>query len=522
MAKILIVDDQRNMRTTLSMMLRGAGYEVDEAADGEQGAERGATGAYDVVLTDLRMGTKDGIDVLRSTKDAHPLTEVIVMTAYGTIESAVEAMRLGAFDYIQKPFTEQELLVKVAKALDNRRLAGEVTFLASEFKDRYKFENIIGRSRAVREVLGRIVRIAPTDAIVLITGESGTGKELVAKAIHANSKRAERPFVPVNCAAITETLLESELFGHAKGSFTGAVSARKGLFEEADGGTFFFDEIAETPITFQAKLLRAIQENEIRRVGENKAIRVNVRVIAATNQDLLDAVAEQRFRQDLYYRLNVARFQLPPLRERREDIPDLVGYFLEKFARKMGVRPKLHDNVIDSLMHFDFPGQHPGARAHDRAGRRADPDGRHHGRRPAAPAPSSSPHVAARRRRPGPRERGRLGRANGHRGGPARERREPRARRRASEHLADDALAKDDAARNHLRGPRLERAERDRSPRRRRSRRAASCPPRTAGRRASRLNGGCTSETPASFPPCTNGPGIDSPRRDERGMAIAE
>jgi two-component system response regulator HydG len=356
MAKILIVDDQRNMRTTLAMMLRGAGYEVDEAADGEQGAERGATGAYDVVLTDLRMGAKDGIDVLRATKDAHPLTEVMVMTAYGTIESAVEAMRLGAFDYLQKPFTEQELLVKVSKALDNRRLAGEVTFLASEFKDRYKFENIIGRSRAVREVLGRIVRIAPTDAIVLITGESGTGKELVAKAVHANSKRGERPFVPVNCAAITETLLESELFGHAKGSFTGAVSARKGLFEEADGGTFFFDEIAETPITFQAKLLRAIQENEVRRVGENKPIRVNVRIIAATNQDLLTAVAEKRFRQDLYYRLNVARFQLPPLRERREDIADLVNHFTEKYARKMGVRPKLHDSVMEGLYHYDFPG----------------------------------------------------------------------------------------------------------------------------------------------------------------------
>ena len=356
MAKILIVDDQRNMRTTLAMMLRGAGYEVDEAGDGEQGAERGATGAYDVVLTDLRMGAKDGIDVLRSTKDAHPLTEVMVMTAYGTIESAVEAMRLGAFDYLQKPFTEQELLVKVSKALDNRRLAGEVTFLASEFKDRYKFENIIGRSRAVREVLGRIVRIAPTDAIVLITGESGTGKELVAKAIHANSKRGDRPFVPVNCAAITETLLESELFGHAKGSFTGAVSARKGLFEEADGGTFFFDEIAETPITFQAKLLRAIQENEVRRVGENKPIRVNVRIIAATNQDLLTAVAEKRFRQDLYYRLNVARFQLPPLRERREDVSDLISHFMEKYSRKMGVRPKLQENVVEGLLHYEFPG----------------------------------------------------------------------------------------------------------------------------------------------------------------------
>jgi two-component system response regulator HydG len=264
-------------------------------------------------------------------------------------------MRLGAFDYIQKPFTEQELLVKVAKALDNRRLVGEVSFLASEFKDRYKFENIIGQSRVVREVLGRIVRVAPTDAIVLITGESGTGKELVAKAIHANSKRANRPFVPVNCAAITE-ILESELFGHAKGSFTGAVSARKGLFEEADGGTFFFDEIAETPITFQAKLLRAIQENEIRRVGENKPIQVNVRIIAATNQDLLFAIAEKRFRQDLYYRLNVARFQLPPLRERREDIPDLLSHFLDKYARKMGVRPRLHDSVAEALMHYDFPG----------------------------------------------------------------------------------------------------------------------------------------------------------------------
>ncbi len=356
MPKILIVDDQRNMRTTLAMMLRGAGYEVDEAPDGEQGSERGATGAFDVVLTDLRMGSKDGIEVLRAVKEAQPMTEVIVMTAYGTIESAVDAMRLGAFDYIQKPFTEQELLVKVQKALDNRRLAGEVAFLATEFKDRYKFENIVGRSRSVREVLGRIVRIAPTDAIVLITGESGTGKELVAKAIHANSKRADRSFVPVNCAAVTETLLESELFGHAKGAFTGAMSARRGMFEEADGGTIFFDEIAETPISFQAKLLRAIQENEIRRVGESKAVTVNVRIIAATNQDLLTAINEKRFRQDLYYRLNVARFQLPALRDRREDIVDLTNFFLDKYNRKMGVHAKLHDRAMEALMHYDFPG----------------------------------------------------------------------------------------------------------------------------------------------------------------------
>ncbi|CAN5236790.1 sigma-54 dependent transcriptional regulator [soil metagenome] len=356
MAKILIVDDQRNMRTTLAMMLRGVGYEVDEAPDGENGAERGATGAFDLVLTDLRMGQKDGIDVLRAIKDRQPMTEVIVMTAYGTIESAVDAMRLGAFDYIQKPFTEQELLVKVTKALENRRLAGEVAFLASEFRDRYKFENIIGKSGPVREILGRIVRVAPTDATVLITGESGTGKELVAKAIHANSKRGERPFVSVNCAAITETLLESELFGHAKGSFTGAVSARKGLFEEAAGGTFFFDEISETPPTVQAKLLRAIQEHEIRRVGENKAIHVDVRIIAATNQDLMTAISEKRFRQDLYYRLNVARFVLPPLRERREDIPTLAEHFVDKYTRKMGIRVRLHENAMEALVKYDFPG----------------------------------------------------------------------------------------------------------------------------------------------------------------------
>jgi len=356
MPKILIVDDQRNMRTTLAMMLRGAGYDVDEAQDGDEGALKGTTGAFDLVLTDLRMGSKDGIDVLRATKTAQPMTEVIVMTAFGTIESAVTAMRLGAFDYIQKPFTEEELLVKVGKALDSRRLAGEVALLTREFKDRYKFENIIGRSAAMREILGRIVRVAPTDAIVLITGESGTGKELVAKAIHANSKRGERPFVPVNCAAITETLLESELFGHAKGAFTGAVTARKGLFEEADGGTFFFDEIAETPLSFQAKLLRAIQENEIRRVGENKPIRVNVRVIAATNQDLQNAIAEKRFRQDLYYRLNVARFQLPALRERREDIPELLGYFVEKYKKKMGVDVRIQDGVLEQLARYDFPG----------------------------------------------------------------------------------------------------------------------------------------------------------------------
>jgi two-component system response regulator HydG len=354
--KILVVDDQRNMRTTLAIMLREAGYEIDEAADGKEGVELGAAGAYDLVITDLRMGPVSGIDVLGAVKKSFANTEVIVMTAYGTVESAVEAMRLGAHDYIQKPFTEQELLMRVERALGRRRLTGEVQLLASEFKERYKFENIIGRSEAVRTVLGRIARVAPTDATVLITGESGTGKELVAKAIHANSKRATRPFVPVNCAAITETLLESELFGHARGSFTGAVAARKGLFEEADGGTFFFDEIAETSVAFQAKLLRAIEAHEIRRTGDNKAIAVDVRIIAASNQDLRMAVAAKQFREDLYYRLNVARFVLPPLRERKEDIPLLFEFFLEKYKtkHKKNVRPA--DGVLEALMKLDYPG----------------------------------------------------------------------------------------------------------------------------------------------------------------------
>ncbi len=354
--KILVVDDQRNMRTTLAIMLRDAGFEVDEAGDGQTASDLGAAGPYDLVITDLRMGKLSGIDVLRAVKKGHALSEVIVMTAYGTIESAVQAMRLGAHDYIQKPFTEQELLMKVDRALARRRLAGQVQLLTTEFKERYKFENIIGRSQAVRAVLGRIVRVAPTDATVLITGESGTGKELVAKAIHANSKRADQVFVPVNCAAISETLLESELFGHARGAFTGAVSARKGLFEEAAGGTFFFDEIAETTMKFQAKLLRLLEEKEVRRVGENKPIKVDVRIVAATNQDLKSAVAAKRFREDLYYRLNVARFVLPPLRERIEDVPSLLEFFLEKYNREHGKNAVVDDDVVDVLLKGRYPG----------------------------------------------------------------------------------------------------------------------------------------------------------------------
>ena len=356
MARILVVDDQRNMRTTLSLLLRRGGHDVDEAADGRAAIDRLAAEDFDLVITDLRMGEIDGLRVLREVKERASSTEVIVMTAYGTIENAVEAMRAGAFDYIQKPFNDEALLVKVERAVSAQKLAAEVSAMASEFRERYQFENLIGRSAAMRDVLGRIVRIAPTDATVLITGESGTGKELVARAIHANSSRADRPFITVNCAAITETLLESELFGHTRGAFTGAVQARKGLFEEANGGTFFFDEIAETPPSFQAKLLRAIQDGEVRRLGDNHSFNVDVRIIATTNQELREMIADKTFREDLYYRLNVARFILPPLRERKEDIGPLVEHFLDKYGRKMRRNARLGDGVLDYLSRYDFPG----------------------------------------------------------------------------------------------------------------------------------------------------------------------
>ncbi len=354
MARILIVDDQDNARGMLAEMLRLEGYDVNQADGGETACNLVETGGYDLVITDLRMGDVGGLEVLRRTKETSPNTPVIVMTAFGTIEDAVEAMRFGAHDFVQKPFVEEELMTKVARAARRRERDGET--MAADFRERYNFGNIIGQSAEIREVLGRIVRIAPTDATVLITGESGTGKELVARAIHANSLRADRPFVSINCAALTETLLESELFGHVRGAFTGAVQTRKGLFEEANGGTFFFDEIAETPPSLQAKLLRAIQEGEIRRLGDNKPINVDARIIAATNQDLRSLIEQKRFREDLYYRLNVARFELPPLRERKEDISPIVDSFLEKYGKKMGRPARLGTGVLDYLLSYDFPG----------------------------------------------------------------------------------------------------------------------------------------------------------------------
>jgi two-component system response regulator HydG len=354
--KVLVVDDQKNMRATTAMVLRQAGHAVEESVDGAAAVQRLQQDHFDVVLTDLRMQAVDGMEVLGTARRLAPETQVIVMTAYGTIESAVQAIRLGAYDFLAKPFKEDELLLRVGKALEKRRLLGEVRLLAGEFRKRYGLEHIVGRSAAVRELLERVERVAATDATVLITGESGTGKELVARAIHVASRRGTRPFVPFNCAAITETLLESELFGHARGAFTGAIRARRGLFEEASGGTLLIDEIGETAPGFQAKLLRALQEGEIRRVGESVPVQVDVRVIAATHQDLRRAIVEKRFREDLYYRLNVVPLRIPPLRERREDVPLLAAHFLRRYVDRSGNEKVLSAEALARLVDHDWPG----------------------------------------------------------------------------------------------------------------------------------------------------------------------
>ncbi len=355
-ARILVVDDQKNMRTTTALVLRQEGYEVAEAESGEAALARLLDEPFDVVLTDLRMEPLGGLAVLRGATEVSPSTQVIVMTGYGTVESAVAAMQAGAHDYISKPFKDSELLMRVERALEKRRLLVDLGLFGDEFKSRYKLDALVGRSAPMRDLLTKIVRVAPTDVTVLITGESGTGKELIARAIHANGKRSARPFVPVNCAAISESLLESELFGHVKGAFTGAVKLRLGLLEEASGGTFFFDEIGETTPAFQAKLLRVIQEHEIRRVGDNAAIPVDVRVIAATNRDLRTAIAEKRFREDLYYRLNVVPLMAPPLRERKEDVPLLAQHFLVRFNQRNGTRRTLTHGALARLLAYDFPG----------------------------------------------------------------------------------------------------------------------------------------------------------------------
>ena len=356
LATLLVVDDQKNLRATTALLLRNQGYAVDEAENGADALTRFSTTSYDLVLSDLRMDPVDGLELLRRIQELPHPAQVILMTGYGTIDSAVEAMRIGAADYLTKPFKPDELVIRIARALERRRLLREVGVWAGEFRERFGLDNVIGRSGLMRDLMTRVARVARSDATVLVTGESGTGKELVAKALHAGSVRAERPFVAVNCAAVTETLLESELFGYAKGAFTGAVRARRGLFEEASGGTLFIDEVAETSGGFQAKLLRVLQDGEIRRVGESTSIHVDVRVVAATNRDLRGEIAEKRFREDLFYRLNVVPIHVPPLRDRKEDIPLLAQYFVERYNRRSGTQRRLTDAAVARLMCHDYPG----------------------------------------------------------------------------------------------------------------------------------------------------------------------
>lgn len=354
--RVLVVDDQRNMRATTALLLRAEGFEVAEAASGDEALEVLGRQPFDVMLTDLKMEPMDGLALLKRALEGGPPTQVIVMTAYGSIETAVEAMRRGAYDYVTKPFKEGELVHRVERAMERARLQSAVNLFADEFNQRHELTALVGKSAAISELKARISRVATSDATVLIQGESGTGKELVARAIHTLSLRRKAPFVPVNCAAITESLLESELFGHARGAFTGAVKARRGLFEEAHGGTIFIDEVTETAPSFQTKLLRVLQEGDVRRVGESTSIKVDVRTVAATNRDIEREVAEKRFRQDLYYRLAVVPLVVPPLRERLDDVPLLAQHFLER-ANARNRRPhRLSQGAVEHLMTYGFPG----------------------------------------------------------------------------------------------------------------------------------------------------------------------
>ena len=333
--KILVVDDEQSMREFLAIMLRKEGYAVELAGTGREAMQCLERGLHDLVISDLSMGDCSGLDVLKRSKEVAPDTPVMMITAYATTESAIEALKLGACDYVVKPFNVDELKIVIRNALERRRLLSENLELKKELVGRYRFDELVGRSSKMKAILALVEKIADTASTVLIHGESGTGKELIARAIHFNSPRKERPFVSINCGALPDELLESELFGHTRGSFTGAVAAKKGLFEVADGGTLFLDEIGDTSPAMQIKLLRALQERHIRRVGGTEEIPVDVRVIAATNQDLTQAVRDKRFREDLFYRINVIPLTMPPLRDKREDIPPLAEHFLAKVRTEM-------------------------------------------------------------------------------------------------------------------------------------------------------------------------------------------
>ena len=355
--RVLVVDDEQSMRDLLTIMLRQAGYDVSVADGGEAAIERLKAESFDLILTDLRMRKVDGLAVLKAAKEHAPRTVVLVVTAYASTETAVEAMKLGAYDYITKPFKLDELKVTVANALERRRLQEENLALKRQLHRERGFENFVGRSPKILDVFETIRKTADSGSTVMITGESGTGKELVAQALHWESNRRGGPFVSVNCGAVPETLMESELFGHVKGAFTGAVASTEGLFAAADGGTLFLDEITEIPHTVQVKLLRAVQERQIRRVGDTRDVKIDVRLIAASNRDLGRAVTDGLLREDLFYRLNVIPIHLPPLRDRREDIPLLVAHFIKKLSNEVG-RPVrgVTPDALAVLEQYHWPG----------------------------------------------------------------------------------------------------------------------------------------------------------------------
>lgn len=355
--RILVVDDEESFRHMLSVILKKEKYEVETASNGEEALQKVISTPFDQILCDIRMPQMDGLEFLKEVQKAGVESTIIMMSAYGTIDTAIEAMKLGAYDYISKPFKTDEIILTLRKAEEREQLRKENQLLRREVLREYSFENIVSKNAKMKEIFEVIKKVAPYKSTILIMGESGTGKELVARALHYNSDRSKRPFVAVNCGAIPENLLETELFGHVKGAFTDAIRTKRGLFEEADGGTLFLDEIGELPPQLQVKLLRVLQEGEIRRVGESKPIKVDVRIISATVKDLAREVNEGRFRDDLFYRLNVLPIHIPPLRERREDIPLLIEHFIKKFTQSTNKKVVgIDSKALEVLMNYKWSG----------------------------------------------------------------------------------------------------------------------------------------------------------------------
>src|SRR5512136_580574 len=355
--RVLVVDDEENFRHMLSVILKKEGYDVEAASNGEEALQKVTLSPYDQVLCDIRMPKMDGLDFLNEAKKAGVDATIIMMSAYGTVDIAIEAIKLGAYDYISKPFKPDEVILTLKKAEERERLRRENELLRKEVKKEYSFENIISKNKQMQNIFEVITKVAQYKSTILITGESGTGKEVVARALHYHSDRSQSPFMPVNCGAIPENLLESELFGHSKGAFTDAIRTKKGLFEEADGGTLFLDEIGELPTQLQVKLLRVLQDGEIRRIGESKSIQIDVRTVAATVKDLQKEVNEGHFREDLFYRLNVLPIPIPPLRERKEDIPLLIQHFIGKYNQILNKNvADIDHSGLEVLMNYKWYG----------------------------------------------------------------------------------------------------------------------------------------------------------------------